>query len=275
MNDSLRTDVLVRYQPEAVACACIYLAARRLQIPLPNNPPWYELFRVDKTSIEAICMALLNLYARAKPNYERLEKIVEEARKHQMEAKMRAKTGPPTGNFTPNSNSRAGSPKNVSPHMSLLPHMKKIKTEEDTRSENGSSFSGKMNHNKQKRRHGDSDSRSSRSKSRSSSSRSGSLSPAPKRSKGRSPSRHHKKDRYLDVDDYYSKDKRSHKRKRHARSRSRSLSRSPSRHSSKSGSKKYYKEKRRSPTPEKVHRSRKHRNGHRDSPRDRYDKYRR
>nr|KAG5710095.1 hypothetical protein BaRGS_030171 [Batillaria attramentaria] len=117
MNDSLRTDVLV---------------------PLPSNPPWYELFRVDRLDIEAICMALLHLYARAKPNYDQLEKIVEEAKKQQVEAKQRAKSGAPSGNGTPNSGSRANSPKNVSPRPSLLPSVKKIKMEDDTRSDNGS-----------------------------------------------------------------------------------------------------------------------------------------
>lgn len=32
MNDSLRTDVFVRYDPETIACACIYLAARQLNV---------------------------------------------------------------------------------------------------------------------------------------------------------------------------------------------------------------------------------------------------
>lgn len=32
MNDSLRTDVFVRFQPESIACACIYLAARTLEV---------------------------------------------------------------------------------------------------------------------------------------------------------------------------------------------------------------------------------------------------
>lgn len=32
MNDSLRTDVFVRFQAETIACACIYLAARALQV---------------------------------------------------------------------------------------------------------------------------------------------------------------------------------------------------------------------------------------------------
>lgn len=32
MNDSLRTDVFVRFPPESIACACIYLAARTLEV---------------------------------------------------------------------------------------------------------------------------------------------------------------------------------------------------------------------------------------------------
>jgi hypothetical protein len=40
MNDSLRTDCFVRYQPETIACACIYLSARKLSIPLPRKPSW-------------------------------------------------------------------------------------------------------------------------------------------------------------------------------------------------------------------------------------------
>ncbi|MGH0186134.1 UNVERIFIED_CONTAM: hypothetical protein FKN15_020346 [Acipenser sinensis] len=36
MNDSLRTDVFVRFDPESIACACVYLAARALQTPLSS-----------------------------------------------------------------------------------------------------------------------------------------------------------------------------------------------------------------------------------------------
>lgn len=32
MNDSLRTNVFVKFQPETIACACIFLAARALQV---------------------------------------------------------------------------------------------------------------------------------------------------------------------------------------------------------------------------------------------------
>merc|ERR1719191_1475060 len=37
MNDSFRSDVFVRYRPESIACACIVLAARKLDVPLPNS----------------------------------------------------------------------------------------------------------------------------------------------------------------------------------------------------------------------------------------------
>ncbi|VDM59683.1 unnamed protein product [Angiostrongylus costaricensis] len=40
MNDGLRTDMFVRYSPETIACACIFLAARTVQpqVPLPDKP---------------------------------------------------------------------------------------------------------------------------------------------------------------------------------------------------------------------------------------------
>lgn len=31
MNDSMRTNVFVRFTPETIACACIYLAARQIK----------------------------------------------------------------------------------------------------------------------------------------------------------------------------------------------------------------------------------------------------
>uniref|UniRef100_G1QHX2 Cyclin L2 n=1 Tax=Nomascus leucogenys TaxID=61853 RepID=G1QHX2_NOMLE len=66
MNDSLRTDVFVRFQPESIACACIYLAARTLEIPLPNRPHWFLLFGATEEEIQEICLKILQLYARKK-----------------------------------------------------------------------------------------------------------------------------------------------------------------------------------------------------------------
>uniref|UniRef100_A0AAQ5XHK0 Cyclin-like domain-containing protein n=1 Tax=Amphiprion ocellaris TaxID=80972 RepID=A0AAQ5XHK0_AMPOC len=66
MNDSLRTNVFVRFQAETIACACIYLAARALQIPLPSRPHWYLLFGASEEQIKEICITTLKLYTRKK-----------------------------------------------------------------------------------------------------------------------------------------------------------------------------------------------------------------
>jgi uncharacterized membrane protein YbhN (UPF0104 family) len=47
LNDSLRTTVCLRFSAEVVATAAIYMAARLLRLPLPESPPWWELFEVS------------------------------------------------------------------------------------------------------------------------------------------------------------------------------------------------------------------------------------
>ncbi|WKY12037.1 hypothetical protein Q1695_003530 [Nippostrongylus brasiliensis] len=69
MNDGLRTDMFVRYSPETIACACIFLASRTVQpqVPLPDKPRnWYELFDASDTDVHTIAMMLLNMYANQK-----------------------------------------------------------------------------------------------------------------------------------------------------------------------------------------------------------------
>lgn len=104
MNDALRTNAFVRFEPETIACACIYLAARVLQVralellfhfitclhpwiylsifilsisfslhvfvfpqfPLPSKPHWYLLFGATKESIKEICISTMKLYSREK-----------------------------------------------------------------------------------------------------------------------------------------------------------------------------------------------------------------
>uniref|UniRef100_A0A672YP69 Uncharacterized protein n=1 Tax=Sphaeramia orbicularis TaxID=375764 RepID=A0A672YP69_9TELE len=97
MNDSLRTNVFVRFQAETIACACIYLAARALQIPLPSRPHWYLLFGASEDEIKEICITTLRLYSRKKPNYEQLEKEVERRKVFLAEAKLKAKGLNPDG----------------------------------------------------------------------------------------------------------------------------------------------------------------------------------
>ncbi|TNN18259.1 Cyclin-L2 isoform 1 [Schistosoma japonicum] len=89
MNDSLRTDIFVRYLPEAIACGCIYLASCKLNIPLPRHPAWWEMFSVSEESVHEIALCLLRLYARPKADVSKLESILAQLRKSQVEAKER------------------------------------------------------------------------------------------------------------------------------------------------------------------------------------------
>ncbi|CAB4061779.1 CCNL [Lepeophtheirus salmonis] len=62
MNDSLRTDIFVRYPPECVATACIYLSARKLKVPLPKNPAWFDCLGVEEDDIKDCCYRMICLY---------------------------------------------------------------------------------------------------------------------------------------------------------------------------------------------------------------------
>jgi hypothetical protein len=41
-----------------VACGVVYVAARRFQVPLPENPPWWIAFDADKSGIDEVCRVL-------------------------------------------------------------------------------------------------------------------------------------------------------------------------------------------------------------------------
>ncbi|KAM5141573.1 cyclin-L2 [Mantella aurantiaca] len=97
MNDSLRTDVFVRFNPETIACACIYLAARTLEISLPNRPHWFLLFGAAEEEIREICVQILKLYSRKKADLTVLESKVEKRKLQIEEAKAKAKGLLPEG----------------------------------------------------------------------------------------------------------------------------------------------------------------------------------
>jgi len=81
MNDSLRTDVFVRYPPETIAVACIYLSARKLKEPLPKSPSWFNVLGVEEDDIKDCCYRMICLYNRKKKTIEELEGVVEERKK--------------------------------------------------------------------------------------------------------------------------------------------------------------------------------------------------
>ncbi|CAB0034875.1 unnamed protein product [Trichogramma brassicae] len=91
MNDSLRSDVFVRYEPETVACACIYLSARQIKLPLPMKPAWFSIFKVVEADIRDVCRSILRLYARPRVKAEVLEKKVDELKKKYEEARTKAR----------------------------------------------------------------------------------------------------------------------------------------------------------------------------------------
>ncbi|XP_074562188.1 cyclin-L1-1 [Curcuma longa] len=62
-NDSLRTTLCVRFKSEVVACGVVYAAVRRFQVPLPESPPWWEVFDADKAGIDEVCRVLAHLYS--------------------------------------------------------------------------------------------------------------------------------------------------------------------------------------------------------------------
>lgn len=258
MNDSFRTNVFVQYHPETIACACIYLAARQLQVPLPNSPPWFNIFDVTEDEINDICLGILKLYARPKPNPDKLEALVNSTKKIHIEAKLKAK-GLSSAGATPNSGSRPETPVKLGTSPLTLPNLKKIKSEDDKGSDSstGREYGNHVSKRRRSRSRSHSRSRSAshsrspsprRSKSRSyssrSRSRSASRSPVEKRKyrDAESPPRKWKKnshikeyrDTYKDYkEDYYVSSKEKSRSRKHRRStsyspsRSRSYSRSP------------------------------------------------
>lgn len=69
VNDSLRTDLSLRFRSEMIACAAIYMASRSLGIKLPDNPPWWVLFNADLKVMGEVCNTILALYQRPKVTF--------------------------------------------------------------------------------------------------------------------------------------------------------------------------------------------------------------
>ncbi|XP_076001645.1 cyclin-L1a isoform X2 [Genypterus blacodes] len=213
MNDSLRTNVFVRFQAETIACACIYLAARALQIPLPSKPHWYLLFGASEEEIKEICVTTLRLYTRKKPNYDQLEKEVERRKVFLADAKLKAKglnpDGTPAlstlGGFSPASKPCSPNVVKVEEKSPNPQTLKPVKKEPDNRAQVTKSPHNGLRKEVKIGRNSRSGSRS-RSRTRS-------------RSRSRSPRRH-----------YNSRRSRSGTYSSRSRSRSHSRSPSPRRH---------------------------------------------
>jgi hypothetical protein len=75
-NDSMRTNLCVRFRADEIAAACVHLATR--SSPNPVTPPlpeehgdekqqWWSLFGVDDDELRAMCESVLALYAMCPP----------------------------------------------------------------------------------------------------------------------------------------------------------------------------------------------------------------
>ncbi|KAM6932569.1 cyclin-L1a isoform 1-T1 [Lycodopsis pacificus] len=213
MNDTLRTNVFVRFQAETIACACIFLAARALQIPLPSRPNWYLLFGASEEEVKEVCITTLKLYTRKKPNYDQMEKEVDRRKMFLTEAKLKAKglnpDGTPAlstlGGFSPASKPCTPNVAKVEEKSPNPQTLKPVKKEPESRTQvNKSPHNGLRKDMKI--------GRNSRSRSRSGSR-------TRSRSRSRSPRRH-----------YNSRRSRSGTYSSRSRSRSHSRSPSPRRH---------------------------------------------
>ena len=61
LNDLHRIPNIINYTCLEIACSCIFLAARRLKIKLPDDPSWCDLFGVEKPKLMEIASIILEL----------------------------------------------------------------------------------------------------------------------------------------------------------------------------------------------------------------------
>lgn len=65
LNDSMRLDVSLRFEAQTIACAAIFLAARKIGFPLPEDEDsgvWWEVFGATTEHLDIICEEILGLY---------------------------------------------------------------------------------------------------------------------------------------------------------------------------------------------------------------------
>tara|TARA_B110000977_G_scaffold198761_1_gene284372 strand:- start:8560 stop:9840 length:1281 start_codon:yes stop_codon:yes gene_type:complete len=77
-NDSLRTDLCIRFKACQVAVACVHLANRflkRTKMPEKNNEHWFLLFDVTEGDLNIMCESILALYVMCAPGGERARYI--------------------------------------------------------------------------------------------------------------------------------------------------------------------------------------------------------
>ena len=75
LNDSMRLDLCLRYKASSISCAALYMAARKMKFPLPDENIWLAAFGTDIETVTKISNAILSLYHM--PKVQWLEPIAE------------------------------------------------------------------------------------------------------------------------------------------------------------------------------------------------------
>lgn len=104
----------MRFKSEVVACGVVYAAARRFQVPLPDN--WWNVFDAEESGINEVCRVLAHLYSFPKAQYIPLCRDGDSftaSKSWDAQSQADKKEGPTTavsGSTTPKSGLVAGNP---------------------------------------------------------------------------------------------------------------------------------------------------------------------
>lgn len=149
MNDSLKTDLFMRFTPDQIGCTCIWLAARQKKICLPKNPHWYELFSIKTEEIETIASVILELYILPRPDYSKLDTAINKAK----EAFEKKKTSSDKNNKIPDLIHKTMSSFSPAVKDSLISPPKKSPTDHITKRISKLAENGKKKHHSPRRRY--------------------------------------------------------------------------------------------------------------------------
>lgn len=64
LNDAMRTTLCCEHQPHEIAAASIFLAARRVGLRMPQQPPWWQVFDTEGKDLRCIARTIMALYRR-------------------------------------------------------------------------------------------------------------------------------------------------------------------------------------------------------------------
>jgi len=78
-NDSFRTSICVHYPPQIVAVACIYLAIRTSEYPMPKLC-WWVIMETSIKYILEVCAEIMRLYEKPKMLFKDANEILDKFR---------------------------------------------------------------------------------------------------------------------------------------------------------------------------------------------------